>query len=190
MTSPPRPPSPPSGPPSGLNFSRWMEAQPFPPSPALTCRITWSTKSGMRSFSSTGPRTGPLCTPARLGSEERRRGGSAGDPSLASTRADGDLLRDGDDAHGPATALGAELDVTGGQREQRVVAAAADVVTRVEVGAALADDDLTGVDQLAAEPLDAQALCIRVAAVAEIGRASCRERQLLERVTVLCNTNK
>ncbi|ETZ96404.1 hypothetical protein I545_7001 [Mycobacterium kansasii 662] len=31
---PPRPPLPPSGPPSGLNFSRWTEAQPLPPEPA------------------------------------------------------------------------------------------------------------------------------------------------------------
>ena len=52
-----------------------------------------------------------------------------------------------------------------GQREQRVVAAAADVVAGVEVGAALADDDLAGVDQLAAEALDAEALGVGVAAV-------------------------
>src|SRR6185312_1559217 len=44
MTSPPRPPFPPSGPPSGLNFSRWTEAQPWPPLPAATCSSTRSTK--------------------------------------------------------------------------------------------------------------------------------------------------
>jgi hypothetical protein len=31
---PPLPPSAPSGPPSGLNFSRLIEAHPFPPAPA------------------------------------------------------------------------------------------------------------------------------------------------------------
>ena len=41
--SPPRPPLPPSGPPSGLNFSRWTEAQPLPPSPAARCSTTRST---------------------------------------------------------------------------------------------------------------------------------------------------
>src|SRR4051794_10446136 len=33
---PPLPPSPPSGPPKGRNFSRQNEAQPLPPSPAMT----------------------------------------------------------------------------------------------------------------------------------------------------------
>src|SRR3954468_15459750 len=33
---PPLPPSPPSGPPKGRNFSRQNEAQPLPPSPAIT----------------------------------------------------------------------------------------------------------------------------------------------------------
>src|SRR5690606_29177589 len=83
----------------------------------------------------------------------------------------GELLRDGDDAHGAATTLGPELNVTGLQREQRVVAATAHVVTRVEVGAALTHDDLAGVDQLAAEALDAQALSVGVAAVAGGRRA-------------------
>ena len=36
---------------------------------------------------------------------------------------------------------------------------------RVEVGAALADDDLAGLDELAAEALDAEALRVGVAAV-------------------------
>ena len=52
-----------------------------------------------------------------------------------------------DDVDDAAAATGAELDDTGGEREQRVVAAAADVVAGVEVGAALADDDLAGVDR-------------------------------------------
>ena len=50
--------------------------------------------------------------------------------------------------------------------EQRVVAAAADVDAGVEVRAALADDDLAGLDDLAAEPLDAQPLGVGVATVA------------------------
>ncbi|GAA1767374.1 hypothetical protein GCM10009734_89600 [Nonomuraea bangladeshensis] len=35
-----------------------MEAHPFPPSPALTCRTTWSTKSGMQQHSSIAPAQG------------------------------------------------------------------------------------------------------------------------------------
>ena len=46
-TSPPSPPLPPSGPPSGLNFSRWTEATPWPPLPAATCTATRSTKAAM-----------------------------------------------------------------------------------------------------------------------------------------------
>ena len=71
-----------------------------------------------------------------------------------------------DDVDDPATATGAELDRAGDEREQRVVAAAADAVAGVEVGAALADDDLAGVDDLAAEALDAEALGVGVATVA------------------------
>ena len=71
----------------------------------------------------------------------------------------GDRLRP-DDVHGLAAALGAELDRTRDEREQRVVAATADAVAGVEVGAALADDDLAGVDDLAAEALDAEALAL------------------------------
>jgi hypothetical protein len=50
----------------------------------------------------------------------------------------------------------------GDQREQGVIAAAANTVTWVEVGTTLPDDDLAGVDQLAAEPLDAEPLRIGV----------------------------
>src|SRR5664279_4619548 len=52
--------------------------------------------------------------------------------------------------HAPA-ALGAELHRARSQGEQRVVATAADVLTGVEVGAALPDDDLAAVDELPAE---------------------------------------
>ena len=66
-----------------------------------------------------------------------------------------------DDVHNAATTAGAELDSTGGQREQGVVAAAAYAGARVEVGAALADDDLACGNYLAAEALDAEVLCVR-----------------------------
>jgi hypothetical protein len=51
------------------------------------------------------------------------------------------------------------------QGKQSVIATAADAVTRVKVGAALPDDDLASVDQLAAEPLDSEPLSIGVATV-------------------------
>src|SRR5690349_15512514 len=70
-----------------------------------------------------------------------------------------------DDVDDLAAAPLAELDGTGGQREQRVVLATSDVGAGVEVGAALTHDDLTGVDQLATEPLDAEPLGVGVAAV-------------------------
>jgi hypothetical protein len=57
------------------------------------------------------------------------------------------------------------------QGEQGIVAAATDPVTRVEVSAALPDDDLSGVDQLPAESLDAEPLRIGVPAVSGRGRA-------------------
>ena len=47
--------------------------------------------------------------------------------------------------------------MAGDQGEQGVIAAT-DPITRMEVGAALPDDDLAGVHQLAAEPLDAEPL--------------------------------
>ena len=69
------------------------------------------------------------------------------------------------DVDDPAAAESAELNVTGGGGEQGVVVAAADVAAGVEVGAALADEDFAGLDQLAAEALDAEALRVGVAAV-------------------------
>src|SRR4029077_17953388 len=70
-----------------------------------------------------------------------------------------------DDAYGLAATLGAEFDGAGGSREYCVLAAAPDVDAGVEVGSALADDDLSGLDDLAAEALDAEPLRVRVAAV-------------------------
>jgi hypothetical protein len=59
-----------------------------------------------------------------------------------------------------------ESHVAVGQREQRVIAADADVVSRMELSATLANDDRTGADRLAAIDLDAEPLCLRVAPVA------------------------
>src|SRR6218665_3447326 len=58
-----------------------------------------------------------------------------------------------------------------GEGEQGVVAATADVHTGVEVRAALADEDLAGLDDLATEALHAQALGVGVATVARGARA-------------------
>src|SRR6185503_19564878 len=72
---------------------------------------------------------------------------------------------DRNDVHDLAATVGAGLHRTGVQREQRVVAAAADARTRVEVGAALADQDLARVDDLTAEALHAEALSVGVTTV-------------------------
>ena len=98
-----------------------------------------------------GPRSCSFAEPRPRRRVVRARGLSAG------TRHDVDRL---------ATALDAELDRAGGRGEQRVVAAAADVDAGMEVGAALADDDLAGLDDLPAEPLDAEPLGVGVATVA------------------------
>ena len=58
----------------------------------------------------------------------------------------------------------------GGQREQRVVAATADQVTGVELGATLTDEDLTGADDLTTEALHAESLGRGVTAVTRAGR--------------------
>src|SRR5579863_4265064 len=84
ITSPPRPPLPPSGPPSGLNFSRWTEAQPFPPWPARTSSVARSANSAtvVPSFSSfPHGKGGPGCLARLRGCGAPRRayaGGSAG----------------------------------------------------------------------------------------------------------------
>src|SRR5262249_9632429 len=71
-----------------------------------------------------------------------------------------------DHAHGPAIAHPAERDHPADEREQGVVPAATDARAGVEVGTALAHDDLARVNQLATETLDAQPLGVRVTAVA------------------------
>src|SRR3982751_543928 len=76
-----------------------------------------------------------------------------------------------DDVHDPATALGAELDVAADEREQGVVAAATHAATGVEVGAALAHDDLARVEELPAVALHAEPLGVGVPTVLGRGRA-------------------
>ena len=154
-TSPPSPPSAPSGPPSGLNFSRRTLAQPLPPSPAATCRTARSTNVAMRVlFERKAARAGPAC---------------AGPPS------DACCVQVGQPTWTMLTVLRPRLapncTAPGLEREQRVVAATADAVTGVEVGAALADEDLAGLDDLAAEALHAEELRVGVATVARGARA-------------------
>src|SRR5262249_40271246 len=60
----------------------------------------------------------------------------------------------------------AELHLAVGEGEQRVVAAAADVLTRVHARTALADDDRAGRDRRAVERLHAEALGVGVPPVA------------------------
>ena len=158
ITSPPRPPLPPSGPPSGLNFSRWIEAQPCPPSPAVTCSTTRSTKvpsvdlqaAVLRTDARRAvPRTG--CRPPRRCMRSRVR---------RTRRPSGTMLTTRRPRRVPNSTVPAD------EREQRVVVATADTGAGVEVGAALANDDLAGVDELTTEALDAEALGVGVAAVA------------------------
>src|SRR5919204_4876244 len=72
-------------------------------------------------------------------------------------------LEDRDDA--PAAA-GLELDLASPRGEDRVVLPDPHAVARLELGAALANDDLAARHGLAREHLHAEALGVRVAAVA------------------------
>ena len=77
------------------------------------------------------------------------------------------MLLDGDDADdAPARAVVFELHAAGDLREDRVVLAAAGVQAGPEPASALADDDRAAGDEVAVVRLDAQALRVRVAAVA------------------------
>ena len=71
-----------------------------------------------------------------------------------------------DDGDAALAALRAELDRSRARGEDRVVLADAGAVARLEAGAALADDDLAAGHGLAGEHLHAEALRVRVAAVA------------------------
>src|SRR5215468_10194326 len=67
--------------------------------------------------------------------------------------------------------FGTELDFAVGEREQGVVLAEADILPRVPLGAPLARQDVASEHLFAAENLQAQALGMRIAAVAR--RAAC-----------------
>jgi hypothetical protein len=56
--------------------------------------------------------------------------------------------------------VGAEFNGASCECKQGVILAATNIVTWVEVGTALANDDFAGINQLAAETLYAEALCI------------------------------
>src|SRR6195952_824387 len=160
---PPGPPLPPSGPPSGLNFSRCTDATPLPPRPAMTCNVTRSTNVG----TAMGSLLWASRVLLRCFSGQRRRALPmlSGTPSRwIRIRLRSSLPRrnDVDDATAP---LGAELHVARDQREQGVVLATADAAAGVEVSAALAHDDLAGVDELTAVALHAEALGVGVATV-------------------------
>src|SRR5665213_2975896 len=64
-----------------------------------------------------------------------------------------------------------ERDVSADHGEDRMVAADSDALTGVELGAALADEDVARYDELAAEALDAETLGVRVTPVARGARA-------------------
>ena len=67
---------------------------------------------------------------------------------------------------GLAATLDSKLHRAGSGREEGVVATATDVDAGMEVGAALPDNDLARLDDLAAEPLDAESLRVGFATVA------------------------
>ena len=103
---------------------------------------------------------------ARVGEGRLRRVDAGGRRSPRS-----DLSGFRDDVDRLAATLGAELDSTGLECEQGVVATASDVHTGVELGAALADQDLTGAHPLPAETLHTETLGVGITTVARAGRA-------------------
>src|SRR5690606_33841266 len=76
----------------------------------------------------------------------------------------------GHDVDDLAAPLRAELHRPGGEGEQRVVTAPADQVARVELGAALPNQNLASVNNLAAEALHTETFRLGVAAVPRAGR--------------------
>src|SRR6266481_2439186 len=70
------------------------------------------------------------------------------------------------DPHAHLLARLVEDDRAVDQREEGVVLAHADILAAMELGAALADDDVAGPHVLAAELLDAEAAPFRITAVA------------------------
>src|SRR4029453_8783753 len=174
MTEPPSPPLPPSGPPSGLNFSRWMEAQPLPPCPPYTWRVTWSTNVGI-AIGDAPSRWSETCKgrPRCLGhpfgvscSCLFRRGG------LGWLGKTGRGIRGGRrHVDHPAAPPGPKLNMPSDQRKQGVIATAAHTIARVKVGAALPDNDFASIHQLTAKPLDPKPLSIGIPTVTRRGRA-------------------
>ena len=59
-----------------------------------------------------------------------------------------------------------EIDGTGSKGKKRIVAADADISARMELGAALADNDPAAVNVRAAVHLDAKILRVRITSVA------------------------
>src|SRR4051794_37857990 len=151
---PPRPPLPPSGPPRGLNFSRWTDAQPWPPLPARAWMTTRSMNRGIGC---------PFHVEIYVLQAETQPMAQNVDVDV---RTLGFAACDLDDVDELASAPGTELHGPGGGGEQGVVPTATDVDAGMEVGAALTDQDLAGLDDLAAEPLDAESLRVRVTTVA------------------------
>src|SRR5690606_3936906 len=76
-----------------------------------------------------------------------------------------------DDAYGFAAPQVSELDPACDQSKQSVVTASTDVVTGVETGTALANQDLASLDVLSTEALDAEPLGVGVASVTAGRRA-------------------
>lgn len=71
-----------------------------------------------------------------------------------------------EDVHHAPASTGGELDASVGGSKQGVIASLADVFTRMEAGATLTNEDRSGSDDLAVEPLHAEALGLRVTSVA------------------------
>jgi hypothetical protein len=84
-------------------------------------------------------------------------------PAKKKRLVDGFGWRDADEASTAAAVF--ELDVTGNEREQRVVFALPDVLTRLVLRAALAHQNRASIDQLASEALYPEPLTVRIAAV-------------------------
>ncbi len=59
-----------------------------------------------------------------------------------------------------------ELHATVGESKERVIATAANIVTGLDAGASLANEDFTGRNELAGKTLDAKHLGLAVASVA------------------------
>src|SRR5688572_24469064 len=134
--SPPEPPSPPSGPPLGTCGSRRNETDPAPPSPPRRFTCTSSTNDD--------------CAIAAL-------------PRLVCA---GGLRVDRNDVDELAAAALTEAHGPVALREQRVVAAAAHVLTRVEACPPLTHEDRPGAHGGARAHLHAEALGVGVAPVA------------------------